>query len=175
MKKIAIFFILMILCATAVACTADPLEPSTQDVDTLTVETITTQSASTVKALPVYVPGSIKLVPKEYLDEFSFPVTKREVYYSISGAFEILAYPEAADEIFNGYKTNGIEPTEMRLVTFVKHFNISRKDFEKALEAERKRRIDVGFDISDEQYELPNADIIYTFDNEIINEYYRRE
>jgi hypothetical protein len=26
-----------------------------------------------------------------------------------------------------------------------------------------------------EDHEIPNADIIYTFDNDIINEYYRRE
>lgn len=74
---------------------------------------------------------------------------------------------------------NNVEPQEMYLVSFVKHFKISREDFEAACEKKRLRFEELhnvnGHDISDEAHEIPNADIIYTFDNEIINEYYRRD
>ena len=34
---------------------------------------------------------------------------------------------------------------------------------------------EIGLDISSETHELPNADIIFTFDPEIISYFYRRE
>jgi hypothetical protein len=42
------------------------------------------------------------------------------------------------------------------------------------LEKEKRINIELGIDMTNEENELPNGDIIYTFDNDIINEYYRR-
>mgnify|MGYP006900616291 CR=1 FL=1 len=76
---------------------------------------------------------------------------------------------------------NGIEPQEMYTVTFIKDFHISREVFEQAceefqlwLEDKSERWAEGDAIFSMERYEMPNADIIYTFDNEIINNYYRR-
>lgn len=76
---------------------------------------------------------------------------------------------------------NGIEPQEMYTVTFIKDFHISREAFEQAceefqlwLEDKSERWAEGDAIFSMEEYEMPNADIIYTFDNEIINNYYRR-
>ena len=76
---------------------------------------------------------------------------------------------------------NGIEPQEMYTVTFIKDFHISREVFEQAceefqlwLEDKSERWAEGDAIFSMEEYEMPNADIIYTFDNEIINNYYRR-
>lgn len=74
----------------------------------------------------------------------------------------------------------GIEPDEMYLVTFIKHFHITREQFDAAME---KRREDLRetferqptLNPRNEGYEIPNGDIIYTFDNEIINNYYLRD
>ena len=67
----------------------------------------------------------------------------------------------------------------MYTVSFVKYFEISREDFERCCEQKRKRleylRDELGHDINIEGAEIPNADIIYTFDNEIINNYYLRD
>ncbi len=68
----------------------------------------------------------------------------------------------------------------MRMVKFIKHFNISKEDFEKANLELAKEIVEMGekptmrsSDFENQQvYEIYNADIIYTFDNEIINEYY---
>ncbi len=74
----------------------------------------------------------------------------------------------------NSYK-NSIKPIEMCLVSLVKEFNIPRKDFEYAAEKLKQRYVECGLDLYHEDNEIPNADIIYTFDNKIINEYYRRK
>ena len=57
--------------------------------------------------------------------------------------------------------------------------NGSPKQRNSACEQKRKRleylRDELGHDINVEGAEIPNADIIYTFDNEIINNYYLRD
>ena len=70
-------------------------------------------------------------------------------------------------------------PQEMDVVSFIKYFKIPKEDFIKACEEEAEYQQNVlkgerGYDINLEEYEIPNADILYTFDNDIINEYYRR-
>ena len=78
------------------------------------------------------------------------------------------------DELFEKNKDIYNEPQEMALVTLVKHCNISKQDFNKAVDEYIKMCASAGFDMAEEQFEIPNADIIYTFDNEIINAYYRK-
>ena len=68
----------------------------------------------------------------------------------------------------------------MRMVRFIKDFNISKEVFEKTNLQMAKDFVEWGekptlrpMDYENQQtYEIYNADIIYTFDNEIINEYY---
>jgi len=78
------------------------------------------------------------------------------------------------------YDTEGryIETDEMDLVAIIKYCEIPKEEFVAALENEKQRyfadRADaIEFDA--ESWEPPNPDIIYTFDNDIINAYYRRE
>lgn len=56
-------------------------------------------------------------------------------------------------------------------VAFVKHFNIPREDFERANEETRIFREEYDF-IDSPSFELYPVDLIYTFDNELINEYF---
>jgi len=72
----------------------------------------------------------------------------------------------------------------MTLARFVQHFNISREEFDNALNILRRgkretyeRDVERGFevDFASEWNELPCPDIIFTFDNDIINAFYRRE
>jgi len=63
----------------------------------------------------------------------------------------------------------------MALVSFIKHYKIEKDDFVEAVQREYEWALDSGCSIYNEDCELPNADIIYTFDNEVINAYYRRE
>jgi hypothetical protein len=71
---------------------------------------------------------------------------------------------------------------ETPLISFIQYFQIPKEVF--AAEIEKFRKIDLSdpdpdpdslFNPSGEWMEYPNLDILYTFDNEIINEYYKRE
>jgi len=129
-----------------------------------------------------YVPGSIKIYSEEEFevahDGFMFKPTYRYTYYVLEGKFselvddrsKVSSWLHKLDEGDDWDK----EPKEMLLVTFVKHFNIQREDFEKARERMKQANLKWGFDMLTEDYELPNTDVIYTFDNELINEYYLR-
>ena len=73
------------------------------------------------------------------------------------------------------------ETNEMVVKLFVQHFNISKEDFERATLESAKVLYDPNSPppsmnpkdyINQEMFELYNADIIYTFDDQIINEYY---
>ena len=68
-----------------------------------------------------------------------------------------------------------VEISEMTLFTFIKYFDIQKDKFEKAVVQDWQQKKEWGFDMAQEGNELPNPDILYTFDNEIINAYYRRE
>jgi len=61
---------------------------------------------------------------------------------------------------------------EMAIVTFIRFFDMDRETFDRINAEIYSFLIEIGD--NPEPQELFNADIIYTFDNDIINEYYRR-
>ena len=127
--------------------------------------------------LPVYIPGSIKLGERE-IPEFNFLRNYRSCYYAIDGYFlDLVDMSEFNKWAASVDGTDGSkELKEMLLVSFVKRFDISRDVFDKTIEEMKKGYTLAGVgDFNNEGNEIPNADIIYTFDNEIINEYYRYE
>lgn len=108
-------------------------------------------------------------------------------YYSISAPFiELVGEDEFNDWFYDEYYPIPIEErNEMAIVAFIKEFNISREDFDRANAIHNKNAsgsqsdiiTDVsqykpGYDRAIECNETYNADIIYTLDNEIINSYY---
>ena len=100
-------------------------------------------------------------------------------YYSYVYFWSLFDSYVGADEYYTTLpRTEDFYPNgpaqEMPLVTLVKHFKVPKHVFVAEVERHRKVDLSLGKDLSEERYELPNADIIYTFDNEIINAYYRR-
>jgi len=139
--------------------------------------------------LPTLKPETIQLQSEEEIlgeltlnEADSFPLEYRYCYYYSYSSYWTLvddqdAYDEWAKSVprIKDYYPNGPK-LEMPLVTLIKHFKISKDVFE--AEVERIRGIQSSFegvDLSLETQEYPNADIIYTFDNDIINDYYRRK
>lgn len=106
----------------------------------------------------------------------------RVIYYSVPYQFVLLVGQDKYDE----WKTQIADKTtddlnEMKIKRFVEYFNISREDFDKAnLEFAKvlKGDFDIKLMVNPKDYadqeieEIYNADIIYTFDDEIINNYY---
>jgi hypothetical protein len=127
--------------------------------------------------LPQHVPGSITLRPmlqwsRHWTDP---PMRFRHAFYEIP--FDIINLVELDFEgewwtvTSHYYHRQDIN----LLMRFVQYFDISREDFDDAMQRHKEFRIRLGLDLTDEWFELPNADIIYTFDNDIIRYFYRRE
>lgn len=141
---------------------------------------VLTTSKVSADSLPTYKPGSIKLEPQDQ-DDYAFTRKYRIIYYQIWGEFIDLLSEDARQDFMNWAdgeaKKNGYgeHQNEMLLVSFVKRYNISREDFDKAVKVYTDTRNKNGTDLYAEENEVPNGDIIYTFDNEIINRYYRYE
>ena len=68
-----------------------------------------------------------------------------------------------------------VEAPEMFLVAFIKHFNIPKDKFIETTELLKRNLVRDKFDITYEDNEIPNADLLYTFNNEKINDYYSRD
>jgi len=142
--------------------------------------------------LPTLAPESMQPLSIEQLEAELWPVGEspegltlnyRYCYYNSHGSFWTLVPDVDPDEYYEWLitlpRTEDFYPNgtaqEMPLVTLVKHFQVPKHIFVAEVERQKQARLALGDDLSDELYELPNADIIYTFDNEIINEYYRRQ
>lgn len=137
----------------------------------------TTEPLPVLGSLPEYRPGSVKLEPQDQ-DEFSFERKYRVAYYRIWGYFtECLTEEETTDYMqwideYNKSTNYGETQEEMLLVTYIKRYNISRAEFDAAVEKMRTEMPSADGVIYEES-EVPNGDIIFTFDNEVINRYYR--
>lgn len=182
MKK-SIVWLTAALCAFVLlfsACQPSVSNPPS-DSENIAFEGTESNSKQTDNSnLPEYKPGSINLEPQDQ-DDYEFTRKYRIIYYQIWGEFTDLLSEDARQDFMNwadeesqknGY---GEHQNEMLLVSFVKRYNISRTDFDKAVKAYVDARNKTGEDLNSEENEVPNGDIIYTFDNEIINRYYRYE
>ena len=108
------------------------------------------------------------------------PQKYRARYYTLYAPFVQLVGREACREWWETIDSSS-SATSMVMLQFVRHFNITREQFDKAnLETARiirdkldgrpcMRPMDYANQETDEIY---NADIIYTFDEDIINAYY---
>ncbi len=110
------------------------------------------------------------------------PQKYRVCFYQIPTFFSELVDKKAYDEWCNTYLAENYPDNtkEMVIVSFIKKFNISREDFDKA-NVEYGKFVEEYYydacmnpkDFAEQEFsEVYNADIIYTFDNELISEYY---
>ena len=169
---------------TGVTDTNNTATTTDSKTDVGNTSTVNISTSGTVNVeLPTYTSGTITLQPREDSEQFDFLRSHRLCYYSVSGVFFDLVEDDSVVTAFLGTKVgdNTHELDEMLLVSFIKHFNITREQFDQTIE--KKKQLDKQIatltgnivDYSHESTELPNGDIIYTFDNEIINKYYRYE
>lgn len=100
----------------------------------------------------------------------------RQCYYDVPYDFVLLVGEKEFDKWYDEiYEFN---PDKSQIVAFVQYFNISKEIFEKTNLQMAKSFAEFNptmkpLDYENQQtYEIYNADIIYTFDDEIINEYY---
>jgi len=135
--------------------------------------------------LPYHVPGSINLRSEfafeGLIPEHQFPQQFRAVFYRMSASFLDLVTSEqrTAYDRYIWSDPAVVAGETMALMRFVQVHNISREDFDAVMEQMTANLANavviLGLDPNDEWEELPNADIIFTFDDEIIRWFYRRE
>ena len=183
--------------STAFLTTSDTTQPPTLPPENEWVA----QNRVIPKELPTFEPDSIDLLSTEQLkwalwpalppgeSEPDIPLYYRYCYYESYTAYWTLVdldfesdadtaeYSEFLDSVPRpeDFYPNGTAQ-EMPLVTLVKRFQVPKHVF--VAEVEKMRKIKStfdGYDPTAETQEFPNADIIYTFDNDIINAYYRRD
>ena len=193
MKKFLLLLFVLLLLLNS--CTLTPAS----DSGSINIEVTAGATASVdtgIDKLPVHVsvpPDQIKLdelVEQDYLEDedFCYVPQFRWVYYGLYGWFihwiDANGRLKEYDEFYRASYSKRLRPngmltdaTEMNLAAVIGHFNIPREEVESYNAALWKSWALQGVDLSipTEDYELPNLDIIYTFDNEIINAYYRRE
>ncbi|MBQ7122488.1 MAG: hypothetical protein IJO03_09535 [Clostridia bacterium] len=106
----------------------------------------------------------------------------RSIYYTIPSPFWDVVDENSRDDIYGEYWEQPYsEINIMRMRIFVEEYNVPREKFD-AANAEWARIVKEKLygspvinpqDYANQEFdEIYNADIIYTFDNEIINEYY---
>ena len=134
--------------------------------------------------LPRHIPGSVALHSAEFISEEWFFNNRipqhRLAFYWLDGMFSSMVDADDFRSWREAYWANHVEPRdEMYLMHFIQYFDIQKEDFIAVVEEMRAIREDMaqefGLDLFLEEYELPNADIIFTFDPEIISYFYRRE
>jgi len=127
--------------------------------------------------LPRHTPGSIRILNDSHFAPRygSYVLRFRDGFYKISGFFIDLVDIDDFDYFTRMYMHMPENDGYMILMLFVRYFNITRDEFDEALERLRNWRLYMGTYIYCEEWEIPNADIIFTFNNDIIRYFYRRE
>lgn len=203
MKKtvIAITLICVLVLASCANQAPNPsTPPSSQETNIIgTVPTVPTKPTQpTVTSPPTqptdptqetqpnleYVPGSVII----NLDSEVAPGTEkrkhRAVYYWLWGEFMELIPPERSEEVYGKFRSIPKDAdgdyTQCIYLVLIQALDLPKEEFEKAVEKKRQAWIENGYikegqTVVSEWYELPNADVLYTFDNDLINYYYRLE
>ena len=169
-----LFLIMIIVFSSCAGNTAQKPKETTSTTEYLSVvnnETTTIPSHNTTTKFENDVGGG-EIVQQKY----------RQCYYNISYQLSLLVDEnELRTWEEETYVKDPNETNEMVVKLFVQHFNISKEDFERATLESAKVLYDPNSPppsmnpkdyINQEMFELYNADIIYTFDDQIINEYY---
>ncbi len=201
MKKTLLAISLLILSLIVLsACKDDIKENETTEQETTTQEQITDELQSTelqTEKTPEALTSEITTAQLENeiggSDDDYFGVKKykyRYTYYRVPYQFIQLVGKEVYDEWYDkNFAGRLYEIEEMLMISFVKQFNISREDFDKANEENINVQLLVSeviyppfeypekldeYSYDSEVREVYDADLIYTFDNEKINAYYAR-
>ncbi len=195
MKKSAIALVLILgLCLTFVGCTngnePDSTIPSASDNADTNPQSSSPEKTSAEETSSTEETSSIKLIPAGGSEDF-FGIKKykyRYNYYRITAHYIDIVGAEAYFKWFESnpdFAKKNLD--EMLMVSYIKHFGITREQFDAASQMRKDFYEENGntlliypfendgeYSYDDEADEIYNADIIYTFDNELINEYYAR-
>ena len=181
MKKLLIILTVCILLFGLSSCSGEKSEnqTTTSPVTSVSVENSTDVSENETTELATNIQENISndvgggdILQDKYRVRYYNITTE---FAKLADSLEVRAWEEKI------YEDSPNETNEMVMKRFVQDFNISREDFDKAnhelavsfsQELQEAPMMNPKDYLNQEIYEVYNADIIYTFDDEIINEYY---
>lgn len=167
MKKKLLTLLLSLLFLLS-ACQGKP-EP---EITTTTENQTTSISSTTIMEQITVAPELIQQIEGGY----GHSIEKRYCYIANFWEAHDVFPPAAFDMLVDEYgRSLRDHPPEMYFATLIKRYDVPKGKFEEAIQKAAKRYVVEGHNLTQEAWELPNPDILYTFDNEIINAYYRRE
>lgn len=179
MRKFFVFILVTILCFSMISCSnnsnldnEDNIISSSESGNTnshSTQESLNNNSSLTQEDNGE---GGGEILPRKY----------RNNYYQIPAFFAEIVNQDIFSAWEKEYYANNYsdDTNVMVMVDFIKEFNISKEDFERA-NLKYAYFIDEVYshicldpqDYADQEFqEIYNTEIIYTFDNDLINEYY---
>ena len=172
MKKPTLLLLAFMLCFLA-ACNGSELESTT--TSQTSVESSTVDYGSPVLTPPEKI---IQIEENDIQEVLPYERQYRYIYYRFDSIYYGLVDWDEANKFADEFLEQNpfeIEISEMFLVTFIKRFDIPKEEFERALTLDWNRGGEYMFDMAAEENEMPNPDILYTFNNDIIHAYYRRK
>jgi len=188
MKKFFVFLILGVVLLLICACkkiegVVDPKDVNEDNTVAATSHSISSETASSLPVISQSVSANttttiVLNTLEDYCTdgEANYKRSYRLIFYRIPIELINLAGQDGYDFVESAMSEyTSSEPKEMIIALFVKHFNIPKDQFINLFEDIKASRLESGLDVTNEEYEIPNAEIIYTFDNETINEYYSRK
>jgi len=169
-KKIFLIAMLMLSIVVLFACS----------MTNLASESDATSVVSTTEQITIPRLEDIKIDSKGYWEnqwDWDFEAVYRLVYYTLPGYLEDMVNdldnPDA--HVFVDWLAYEGDRDVMMIMVYVERYNIPKDVFTAAVSEYIAITVQNDWDPTEEGFEPPNPDIIYTFDNEIINAYYRRE
>lgn len=177
-KKLFVLTAFILILSILASCSNAKTDTVTSSTEANSAETTTLSQLSTTGANEITTDISDKDSGNDSGGGVIQVQKYRQRFYTISAPFVACVGRKECDDWL---ETVDFSKEVMVMKLFVEHFNISREDFDKA-NLELAKRIKNGLDCppcvnpkdyaNQEDDEIYNADIIYTFDDDIIREYY---
>jgi len=172
MKKI--FLLVAIVALIITGCSTSVENAPEENREQQTTQAPTTEPTTIVNEPPSH-PEEFILFDDLIASDFYFFPTMRRIWYQIPFQLTDIIPEGVIEELFESNNNASTERTEMPLVTLIKHLDIQRETLEEIIKMMEAFYREFDFDLTHEDNEIPDLDIIFTFDNEIINAFYRRE
>lgn len=165
-RKILVFLEVLVLVTTFGCATIDNTQVDAPT--TVTIESTTTEPEQE-KILSAFVDDA----EHEHEDTDGWGVDKyRPIYYDLAGPFADIVGRSECDK-WEAARNFEESQNECIAVSFIKFFNVKKEDFEQANEKLGSIWLETGSTAEDNAiYEIYDVELIYTFDNEKINEFY---
>ena len=170
MKKIVIIGLAVILLGGAIVGCSN--EGDITSTTILEQHTITSVPSITLHDVSISYPEKYIIRTGEEDEDYGFVRQYRASYYAVSptNSISLEIFSEwVRDEIQVSFGSEQVEPSAL---SYIKYFNITFEEFERATKETYLLFLKLKADIHDERNEIHNPYLLYTFNLERINDYY---